>query len=118
MKRFCEITFIFLLLFMISSCAVNTIYDDLIAYDFSGYVYGDRNGDNKREPLSGIKLYFEGGSETVTTDAKGYFCFEERLGACGVLKITDPNEPAVFKSKSVDIDLLRMTSVTITLDRK
>ena len=116
MKRFCEIAFIFLLLFIITSCYAASVSSDPVLYDFSGYVYGDMNGDGKREALEGIKLQFEGSSEIAETEESGYFRFNETQGACGVLKISDSSE--TFKNKSLDIDLLRVNSIQIILERK
>ncbi len=116
MKRFCEIAFIFLLLFIITSCYAASISSDPVLYDFSGYVYGDKNGDGKREALEEIKLQFEGSLKIAETDESGYFRFDETQGACAVLKIKDPSN--TFKSKSLDIDLLRVNSIQIILERK
>ncbi len=116
MKRFCEIAFIFLLLFIITSCYAASVSSDPVLYDFSGYVYGDKNGDGKREALEEIKLQFEGSLKIAETDESGYFRFDETQGACAVLKIKDPSN--TFKSKSLDIDLLRVNSIQIILERK
>lgn len=116
MKRFCEISFIFLLLFIITSCYAASVSSDPVLYDFSGYVYGDKDNNGKREALEGIKLQFEGSLEIAETKESGYFCFDETQGACGVLKISDPSN--TFKNKSLDIDLLRVNSIKIILERK